>query len=301
MLGRMVSCRDRPQPTAFLTELCRVSKGHAGAPREGPSSLLKKVGQRTRLGVFKLASLSGPALLRGTRSTGFDFSAYFEKWVLLNTLIEQLRSLRINCVLDIGANEGNYRRLLRAIGYRGEIYCFEPVAAPLVLLRKASSRDTHTHILEMALGSHDATMPIIVSKDTLFSSFLQLNEFAAEQFPLSASCHTEMVPVRRLDSVLGECIREIPNPRIFMKVDTQGFDLEVLEGARGCLDKILGLQIELSEVPIYKRMPDFNGAVTYIKGLGFDIAGLVPVARDACGRLIEFDCIAVRSREARRV
>lgn len=272
-----------------------MNKEHGGANRNGSSGSLTKAARRS---VFKLMSLAGPALLRCTKSAGFDFSAHLEKWLLLNTLLQQFQSLKINCVLDVGANEGKYRKLLRNIGYGGEIFCFEPVAAPRAVLRKASFGDPHTHILEMALGSENTTMPIRVSKDDAFSSFLTVNEFAAAQFPLSAGSHTEMVPVRRLDSILDECTRQIPDPRIFLKVDTQGFDLEVLKGARGCLDKILGLQVELSELPIYDRMPDFHGALAYIKELGFDTACLVPVSRDARGRVVEFDCIAVRSVDA---
>jgi hypothetical protein len=77
-------------------------------------------------------------------------------------------------------------------------------------------------------------------------------------------------------------------------MDTQGYDLEVLEGATGCLSSVLGLQSEIALKPIYEGMPDYLTALAKYNSLGFGITSTVPVSRDKDMTVIEFDCLMVR-------
>jgi hypothetical protein len=107
------------------------------------------------------------------------------------------------------------------------------------------------------------------------------------------------VPVKRLGDVFGECTGRIEGPRVYLKLDTQGYDLKVLEGSTECLDHIFALQAELSVKPIYDGMPSYLEALSTLTQLGFEMSGVYPVNRDEQLRVIELDCVMVRAAAAR--
>src|SRR5713226_10094851 len=81
--------------------------------------------------------------------------------------------------------------------------------------------------------------------------------------------------------------------RPYLKLDTQGYDLEVLRGSVHTLRSIAGLQSEASVIGIYRQMPDFTETIAQLKAYGFDLTGMYAVARDASLRLVEFDCVTI--------
>jgi hypothetical protein len=105
----------------------------------------------------------------------------------------------------------------------------------------------------------------------------------------------ETVQVKRLDDVIGEVTAPAGYRSVYLKLDTQGYDLEVIKGASATLKSIAALQTEVSVLPIYERMPDWLTSFHLLKQHGFDIAGLFPVAEDAQLRVVEFDCVAVNA------
>ncbi len=105
----------------------------------------------------------------------------------------------------------------------------------------------------------------------------------------------ERVPVQRLDRFIGDCLGGAPSPSLYLKLDTQGYDLEVLRGAEGCLHRIVALQSEVSVKPIYEGQPSLTEALARLGTLGFEVGGLYPVTRDHAGRVVEFDCVALRT------
>ena len=140
----------------------------------------------------------------------------------------------------------------------------------------------------------DVTRAIGVASSTDFSSFRSFTRFGTEAFAAETRIdHSEQVQIRRLDAILADVVPADAN-RIFLKVDTQGWDIEVLEGAAGCLDRIVALQIEASARPIYEGMPTYLDALGYATSLGFELTDAVPVVRDRRHRVIEFDCVLGR-------
>lgn len=108
----------------------------------------------------------------------------------------------------------------------------------------------------------------------------------------------ESVQVRRLDEILEDCLTGINEPRIYLKMDTQGFDMEVLTGSEYILPQVLGLQTEVSFRSIYSDMKSYNDLVAECKKRGFEIVDFLPVAREREGLCaIEMDCIMTRPRE----
>jgi hypothetical protein len=88
--------------------------------------------------------------------------------------------------------------------------------------------------------------------------------------------------------------------RPYLKLDTQGFDMEVLRGGSECLSTVRALQTEASVIGIYKGMPTYMETISYLNERGFHLSGLYPVGRDSSLRLVEFDCVMISGIDARR-
>lgn len=236
------------------------------------------------------------------RSLGYEVAPYpTPDWVRYRNIIRDvLETLSINCILDVGANVGQYATSLRALGYTGWIISFEPVSRNLEQLRKASASDPRWRVFPWALGKENATAEINVMESSVFSSFLQPDPASAQRFDsANRVIATERVEVRRLDEILSACLEGIESPRIFLKLDTQGFDLQVLEGADAALPRILALQIEAAFHKIYLGMPGFLQSLQQLMLKGFQVVDFVPVTRENDNlRVIEMDCIMLRPASA---
>jgi len=235
------------------------------------------------------------------RTLGFDvIRTPMEDWVCLREgLLRLLRLLNINCVIDVGANTGGYGDFLRELGYKGWIISFEPVESTYNKLSRHAAGDPKWSVHRIAAGAEDKLMTMNVTRSSVFSSFLTPDEFCKKQFPGDATIeHREVVQMRRLDGMFSDVVSHIPDPRVYLKLDTQGWDLQALEGASGILDSVAGLQSEISVQQIYDGMPAYTESLTAMERMGFELVDLVPVARKRNLAVIEFDAILTRSREA---
>jgi FkbM family methyltransferase len=216
--------------------------------------------------------------------------AWFSYQAQLKTVFEKYD---INLVLDVGANQGQFAKRLRNF-YAGDIISFEPVSEVFAALRENLSQDNNWHGYKFALGSKESMQRIFVPKHTVFSSFLKSNEYCEKRFgDLHDGLVEEIVTVRRLDNVLDEIVNEIDSKRIFIKMDTQGYDAEVFLGLGEKLDHVMVLQSEVSIIPIYENMPHWTESVSLYEEAGFSIIGMFPVTRDA-EKIIEYDCLLSR-------
>lgn len=210
-------------------------------------------------------------------------------------LRELLSRLSIGCVLDVGAHEGSYGELLREIGYGGEIVSFEPVDESFVVLEGRAESDPRWRAHRLALGEHSENLPLNVTRQRNFSSFLRPTPDAVERFPGGPEVERrDRVPIVPLAEVFDELISHTPSSRVFLKVDTQGFDDRVLRGTGDRLADVDGLQLELSLRPLYEGQPGLEEGLARMRELGFEPVHLAPVARDERLRLIELDCLMVR-------
>jgi FkbM family methyltransferase len=237
------------------------------------------------------------SVLRASRSLGYDIvplREMKERDYALH-LRELLAHLEIDCVLDVGANVGQYHDFLRnKVLYEGTIVSFEPVSHHVAALRERAQADSDWHIEAYALGAREGSLSINVMVSDQFSSFLEPDNSQVKDFDgLNVPCRTEAVAVKTVDGVLPVLRERLGFRRPYLKLDTQGFDIEVLEGARHSLPGIPALQSEASVIGIYKGMPGYMETIRYLGGQGFDITGLYPVSRDRSLRLIEFDCVMI--------
>lgn len=202
---------------------------------------------------------------------------------------------RVEAVLDVGAHRGEYGRFLRHLGYRGPIISFEPVANHFSGLAQNSRTDPQWTAYQIALGERECSLDINVTSIEHFSSFLQPNAYSTDTFGRGPQVvRTERVQVRRLEDVLAEGGQSVLNRRLYLKMDTQGFDMNVLKGVGKCASQIVALQSEVSVKPLYDDAPLYLEAIESMRKMGFELTGLFPVSRDNHMRVIEFDCVMVR-------
>jgi FkbM family methyltransferase len=211
--------------------------------------------------------------------------------------------LQIDTVLDVGANEGGYREMLRDfVGFGGRIVSFEPVPSVFAKLQQAARDDSRWKGYQMALGDGDGELQINVTQRTTMSSFLTRDETRLRGLGydhllnVTDIVRTEPVPVRRLDSLFDDALDRRTDARVYLKCDTQGFDLKVIAGAAASLRSIMALQIELSFKPIYANAPAYSEVLEQMTAQGFDVTGIYPVRRDELFRIVNFDCVMINSR-----
>ena len=211
-------------------------------------------------------------------------------------LFQMLKSHGVNCVIDVGANEGQYAAGLREIGYKGRIISVEPLTDAYARLCKASAHDSGwTVIPRTAIGDRDGSIVInIAANSGASSSALPMSDTLLDAAPEIAYIGSETVPIAKLDSIHpGWGLEDVE--KTFLKIDVQGFESQVLAGAATLLSNIRGVQIELSLLPLYRGQVLALPIIQDLIAAGFELWHLMPEFVDQkSGRLLQFDAIFFR-------
>lgn len=206
-----------------------------------------------------------------------------------------VRKFSIETVLDVGANSGQFRDFLRnRVRYNGLVHSFEPVSHLAKALCERARDDPHWVIHEFALGEANAALEINITASDTFSSFLSAGVTVDSKFAPSMEVRKkERVSVKRGDDVWP---RLVANPgKVYLKVDTQGFDMAVLRGSRQLLETIPALQFELPVQRLYQGTAHYLDILKEMEDYGFSLSGLFPIATDDHLQVVEFDCVMVRN------
>ena len=201
----------------------------------------------------------------------------------------------VTLVLDVGANIGDYVDELRSeCGYQGRAVSFEPVSSAYDNLSKRAAGDERWDTRRLALSAYDGRATINVAAGTNCSSFLK----PLRHGPLAATATvaTEEVETRRLDSIAGEIIR--PTDAVLLKLDVQGHESAVLEGASESMRLVQLVECEVPLVPMYEGQATFRQTVEILDDLGFAPVSVEPNYVDtATGHVIDADMILTRRDE----
>lgn len=217
---------------------------------------------------------------------------------LVQHLERVIERQRVDCVFDVGAYEGTFGRLLRSeVGYHGLIVSFEPQPDRYRSLVKAAAGDANWLTFEVALGAVSRRSSMNVARDAVFSSLLDphSDRMPSNMASLNVATRQIEVAVERLDELVERTGLSSRMVRPMLKMDTQGYDLEVFEGARNIVARLVALQSEVSVIPIYMGVPSWQQAIATYTEAGFDLSGLFPVSHDDALRAVEFDAIFVRA------
>jgi FkbM family methyltransferase len=209
--------------------------------------------------------------------------------------VELIRERGVTLVLDVGANNGPFARSLRASGYPGRIVSFEPQSTAYTDLAAAAAADARWECRRVALGARDGDARLHLAANSSSSSFLEMGAQHLRSAPESLYIGDEDVSIARLDTLRNELVR--PNDCIYLKVDVQGLELDVLRGAAETLQQVAVLDIELSLVPLYDGAPLFPEVVGHLGESGFGVLALEPVFVDpADQRVLQLDGLFGRIR-----
>jgi FkbM family methyltransferase len=220
-------------------------------------------------------------------------TANIEQQVLINIV----RITGANVVLDVGANTGQYGDLLFETGFDGTLVSFEAIPSVHERLSEHASKYKRKQWLVApcaVLGSKRGRIEFNIAANTASSSVLPMLNAHLDAAPESKYVDRQTVNVERLDELALEYIP--PAGVLLVKVDTQGYELEVLRGATGLLHRVVAIQLELSLTPLYEGAPAFVDMIAYMASSGFDLFSIVPGFRDRrSGRLLQVDGFFVRS------
>ena len=228
---------------------------------------------------------------------GVEVTRYPPRGALAVHLENLFAELGINCVLDVGAHHGEYALSLRRDArYPGRIVSFEPQSEAHSGLAAASQADRAWTAQNVALGAEDGERDLRVAASTPMTSLRSASAVGRDFYPGRLRTErVERVTVRRLDDVFEECIEGLADPRVFLKIDTQGWDLEVLRGSERVLPGIHAVQVELAVRRLYEGVPRYLEILEWLDERGFVPTGFFPVTGAAAARLIELDCVLTRS------
>lgn len=188
-------------------------------------------------------------------------------------LADFLSDRGVEVVFDVGANVGQFGKALRERGYHGKIVSFEPIAAAFHEVSAVAERDGNWQTHNLALGAEPGHALLNVSQSSVFSSMLDQEPITTQSEPSAAVVRREEVSVARLD----DFIAPFSGRSAFLKIDTQGYERPVLDGAREALKTLAGVQLELPVIHLYRDTWQLTDALTYMSDAGFVIAQLTPV------------------------
>lgn len=210
-------------------------------------------------------------------------------------LVAVLERFEISCVLDVGANVGQYALMLRDAGFGGRIVSFEPLADAHATLAKRAAADATWQVApRMAIGDRDGEIQLQVSAESDMSSILPQSDLFRRVSPSSVVLRRETVPMARLESAALPYVA--PEDRIFLKIDTQGFEPKVMAGAGDLLARLCGVQLEMSLVPCYEGEVGYREMIDRLATAGFEPYLFIPgYFERKLGRQLQLDGVFMRS------
>lgn len=210
-------------------------------------------------------------------------------------LVSSLRKFEIDLVLDVGANKGQFASKIRQGGYAGRIVSFEPLTQAHGLLLQSSAGDPLWDAYpRCAMGDHNGEVEINIAGNSESSSILPMLESHRSAAPESAYQGKETVPIKTLDTVAVQYLKDARSP--FLKIDTQGFEWQVLDGAGETLPHIKGILVELSLVPLYEGQHLWLDVIDRLEAEGFTLWAFKPVFSDQSqGRTLQVDGVFYRN------
>lgn len=228
------------------------------------------------------------------RSLGYEVHRHTPDSNPAFSIFKALEHFGVDVVFDVGANTGQFAKQLRSAGYGGEIVSFEPLLAEHGKLVAAARRDPKWRVHERcAVGNQNGQVKLNVAGNSVSSSVLPMLELHASTAEGSAYVGSQTVTMYRLDALAPEYLSA--GTRSFLKLDTQGFEWEVLDGAQGLLPELTGILCELSLAPLYEGQHLWREIIERLEAEGFSLWSFRKGFSDLTnGRTLQVDAMFFR-------
>ena len=227
-------------------------------------------------------------------AAGFDLRRISPNTNPADQLRRGLDRFNIDIVFDVGANTGQFASELRTVGYSGTIVSFEPLSDAFEALTKHARPDVSWQVHpRCAIGDLDGEIDINISGNSVSSSVLPMMEAHSAAAEQSAYIGSERVPIFRLDSAAAAYLSD--SSCYLIKIDAQGFEWQVLDGAAEMLHGAQGVLCELSLVPLYEGQRLWQEIIHRLEKEGFTLWSIQNGFTDSRdGRTLQIDGIFFR-------
>jgi FkbM family methyltransferase len=177
-----------------------------------------------------------------------------------------LRGLTCDRILDVGANRGQFSMIARILHADVPIEAFEPQPSEAAMYRQLLGDDPLITLHEVALGDQAGEADLHISRRRDSSSLLPIGDLQAKLFPSTEEVGTHRVKVVRLDDY---AFRWQSSQRMLLKLDVQGFELDVLRGSTDFLKQCAFVYAECSEMALYTGQALFPEVRSFLVEHGF--------------------------------
>lgn len=229
------------------------------------------------------------------RQTGLEITRYRPSRRAISQFHNSVLTAKCEVVADVGANKGQFAEELRKDGYIGKIISFEPLSEEHDELLVRAKKDERWIIApRCAIGSTNGSIDINIAENRSSSSLLIPSESLEREIPISAVQSTIPVPVRKLDSILPECLGHKEMVNLALKVDTQGYEMEVFKGGKVTMNNVSVLMLEMRTTLLYEGESSFRDLLNFLSDCGLSMKTLQPTIYSKDGHLLEMDVVFER-------
>jgi FkbM family methyltransferase len=220
------------------------------------------------------------------------------RWTFLRTRVAAstehdavLGGLEVDSVIDIGANRGQFALCCRRLFPDAPIVSFEPLQAPANTYRRVFAGDTHTRLVESAIGTTAGTAAMHVSRWDVSSSLLPIGQGQHDNFPLTEEARQETVTVSPLSAHVSS---DSLGMRALLKLDVQGFELAALQGCADLLDRFQYVYVEASFIELYVGQALATEVIAWLLERNFQLRCVANLSYGKSQRPIQADFLFVR-------
>jgi FkbM family methyltransferase len=231
----------------------------------------------------------------------FLYSKSYTNSIWLNNLIKRKK---IDLIFDVGANTGQYALSLRRFGYFKKIISFEPMKRENEILRERSTKDSNWLVgfdttsaifynEPIGLGSQNKSLKINIAKNSVSSSIKLINKNHTDVEPNSKTNGIEKIKIIKLDKIFNHYFKK--KNKVLLKIDTQGYEHEVLVGAINSLKYISIIQLELSLINLYKNQKKWIDIISFLQKRNFKVIKFLEGFEDKkINEILQIDCVLIR-------
>jgi FkbM family methyltransferase len=205
-----------------------------------------------------------------------------------------VKNNKIDTLLDVGANKGQYAIQMRSLGYDKKLLSFEPQQDAFNVLKQVAAKDPQWEVYDYALGDENTKSLIHIADNSFSSSILNMLPTHLESAPESKYVGNQEIEIKRLDSIFDDLCS--PTASVMLKIDTQGYEKNVIDGAFEVLKRIKIIQLEMSILPLYENEILYTEMIQYLKAKSFELFSLESGGFYdlTSGQLLQVDGIFVR-------
>lgn len=165
---------------------------------------------------------------------------------------------------------------LRRCGYKGRLISFEPDSRSFPVLSRQAANDPLWSAVHLACSNVDGKAHLQLAANEVSSSLRTVTHLHVNSAPQSANVGVQTVATQRLDHWLDrEGVTSLSE--LFVKVDVQGAELDVLDGLGDFASHVAGFQMEVSFRPLYEGAPTYLDVLQRLDALGFVPCSVAPV------------------------